>query len=289
MKRRWLSFLNDLGLQLLALYLVIIIPALGILLAFDQLAGQEIQADVRANDLSLARAIALETDLSITKFLEAVEGLSRYQGVIDSDTAQMEEIFDIYLQTRPDVNLIYRLDNEGMMRYHYPTGPGSTVGDDFSFRDYYQSALLSKTALVSMGRISPTTNQAVATAVMPIRRGQDFLGVVATNIKLESLSQTLEEIVTSRRLDEDFEIVILDANAQIIASPDREKLLQPADSLLPYIYAPLLAGKSGTRIDVNADDEERRRRQQHQAVRHIPATFGLKFQNAETEELSRSE
>ncbi len=257
MKRRWFSFLNDLGLQLLALYLIIIIPALGILLAFDQLAGQEIQADVRANDLSLARAIALETDLSITKSLQAVEALSLYQGVIESNTAQMEEIFDIFLQTRPDVNLIYRLNNQGEMLYHFPVGPGSTVGDDFSFRDYYQSALLSQTALVSKGRISPTTNQAVATAVMPIRKDHEFLGVVATNIKLESLSQTLEGIITSRRDDEDFEIVILDANAQIIAYTDPAKLLHPADSILPNIYAPLLAGKSGTRIEENAEGEER--------------------------------
>ena len=257
MKRRWLSFLSDIGLQLLVLYLVIIIPALGILLAFDQLAGQEIQTDVRANDLSLARAIALETDLSIKKSLQAVEGLSLYQGVIESDVTQMEEIFDIFLQTRPDVNLIYRLNNQGEMLYHFPVGPGSTVGDDFSFRDYYQGALLSQTALVSKGRISPTTNQAVATTVMPIRKDREFLGIVATNIKLESLSQTLEGIIASRRTDEDFEIVILDANAQIIAYPDPEKLLQSADSLLPDIYAPLLAGKSGTRVEVDASGEER--------------------------------
>ena len=257
MKRRWLSFLSDLGLQLLVLYLVIIIPALGILLAFDQLAGQETQADVRANDLSLARAIALETDLSITKSLQAVEGLSRYQGVIESDIAKMEEIFNIFLQTRPDVNLIYRLDKNGIMLYHYPAGPGSTVGDDFSYRDYYQSAVRSQIALVSKGRISPTTNQAVATAVMPIRRDREFLGIVATNIKLESLSQTLNEIVASRRIDEDFEIVIIDSSAQIIAHPNPENLLQPASSILPDIYAPLLAGKSGTRIESNANGEER--------------------------------
>ena len=72
MIRRWISPLKDLGVQLLSLYLLIIIPALMILFAFDKLAGQRIQADVRANDLSLARTIALETDLSINKSLQAV-------------------------------------------------------------------------------------------------------------------------------------------------------------------------------------------------------------------------
>lgn len=256
-RRRLFFFFNNLGVQLLVLYLIIIIPALGTLLGFDYLAGQEIQTDVRANDLSLARAIALETDLSITQSLQAVEGLSQYPGVIKAHTPEMEDIFEIFLQTRPDVNLVYRLDQNGRMLYHYPVGPGSTVGDDFSFRDYYQSALFSQTALVSKGRISPTTNQAVATAVMPIWQGDTFLGIVAANMKLESLSQTIEDIYASRRPEEDFEIVILDSNAQIIAHPEASYLLQPADSFLPNIYAPLLAGKSGTRIEIDSKGEER--------------------------------
>ncbi len=257
MKHRWLTFFTDLGLQLLALYLLIIVPALGVLLAFDYLAGQQIQADVRANDLSLARAIALETDLSIMKSLKAVEGLSEYTSVIEANSEEMGEIFNIFLQTRPDVNLIYRLDADGTMLYHYPVGPSSTVGDDFSFRDYYQKALFSSNALVSKGRISPTTQQAVATAVMPIRDGQHFLGIVATNIKLASLSKTLEEIAASRRPEEDFDIVVIDSSAQIIAYPDPSHLLQDASELLPNVYAPLLAGKSGTRIEADHNNIER--------------------------------
>ena len=169
----------------------------------------------------------------------------------------MGKIFNIFLQTRPDVNLIYRLGANGIMLYHYPIGPSSTVGNDFSFRDYYQNALTSKKALVSKGRISPTTNQAVATAVMPIWDGNHFLGIIATNIKLVSLSETLGEIVASRRPEEGFEIVILDSSAQIIAHPDSHFLLENAQSILPAVYAPALAGESGTQIKNNAEGEER--------------------------------
>ncbi len=257
MIRRWISPLKDLGVQLLSLYLLIIIPALMILFAFDKLAGQRIQADVRANDLSLARTIALETDLSINKSLQAVDALSLYPSVLTSNPEKMGKIFNIFLQTRPDVNLIYRLGANGIMLYHYPIGPSSTVGNDFSFRDYYQNALTSKKALVSKGRISPTTNQAVATAVMPIWDGNHFLGIIATNIKLVSLSETLGEIVASRRPEEGFEIVILDSSAQIIAHPDSHFLLENAQSILPAVYAPALAGESGTQIKNNAEGEER--------------------------------
>ncbi|MCP4140830.1 MAG: GAF domain-containing protein [Chloroflexi bacterium] len=255
--RRWISPLKDLGMQLLFLYLLIIIPALIVLFGFDQLAGRKIRENVKASDLSLARAIALETNLSISKSMQAVEGLSQHSGVLSANTAEMEDVFSVFLQTRPDANLIYRLDESGVMLYHYPIGENPTIGNDFSFRNYYQNALLSKEALVSKGRISPTTNQAVATTVMPIWDDDDFLGVVATNIKLASLSKTLNEIISTYNPEEGFEIVILDSKAQIIAYPDADFLLQNAKSLLPQVYAPSLAGENGTLIANNDKDEER--------------------------------
>ena len=134
--QRWFRFHHDLGLQLLALYLLLIIPFLATLWFFDAAVGERIQNDVAANDLSLARAIAQETELSINNALEAVDELAKYPGVIAANPTAMENSFDILLRTRPEVNLVYRLDANGIMLYHYPIGPGSTVGTDFSFRDY---------------------------------------------------------------------------------------------------------------------------------------------------------
>ena len=212
------SFHKDLGLQLLSLYLLVIVPAILALFFFDQVVGRHVQNDVRANDLALARAIARETHLSITNSLQAVSRLASYPGIVEADPEGMESVFSIFLSTRPDVNLVYRLDSDGIMLYHYPTGPGSTVGVDFSFREYYQRARKTKKPLFSKGRISPTTEQPVATAVMPIWSEENqFLGLVATNIKLASLSETLLEIAGSHQPDEGFQVVILDSSAQIIA------------------------------------------------------------------------
>ena len=82
---RWFNFHRDLGLQLLALYLLLIIPFLVALLVFDGLIGHRIREDVQASDLSLARAIAQEADLSIGSALEVVKGLSGYPSVIAAD------------------------------------------------------------------------------------------------------------------------------------------------------------------------------------------------------------
>lgn len=257
MQRRF-RFHQNLGLQLLALYLLLIIPFLVTLWVFDRLVGERIQNDVAANDLSLARAIAQETDMSIRNALAAVEELAGYPGVITADINEMEKLFGVVLNTRPDLNLVYRLDADGIMLYHYPVGPNSTVGVDFSFRDYYQRSLTTTKPLVSKGRISPTTQQAVATAVMPVWSVDGrFLGLVGTNIKLASLSNTLSEIIFEHRTEDDLQLIILDANAQIIAYPEDEWLLRPASELLPEIYERALSGHSGTSTAIDILNKER--------------------------------
>ena len=256
--QRLLRFHRDLGLQLLALYLLLIIPFLITLWVFDSLIGERIREDVAANDLALARAIAQETNLSISNALTAVEELSKHPGVIASDVETMHELFGVILNTRPEVNLVYRLDADGIMLYHYPEELGSTLGIDFSFREYFQSARTSKQPLVSKGRISPTTEQAVATAVMPIwSMDGHFLGLVGTNIKLESLSKTLSEIVPKYQIAEGMQLAILDSSAQIIAYPDPEILLRPASDLIPDIYERVLVGESGTITTPDHNDEQR--------------------------------
>jgi PAS domain S-box-containing protein len=206
----------------------------------------------------LAQSISQEVDLAITKSLSIVEGLAKYPGVIQADSAEMQQVFSVILNTAPDVNLVYRLDASGFMLYHYPEGPGSTVGDDFSFRDYFQRALQTTRPLVSQGRISPTTNQAVATAVMPLwsEDGQ-FLGLVGANIRLESLSQTLTAVIAEHQTEEGLQVVILDSGNQIIAYPDSQFLLGPAGELVPESYLAYFNGERHSQILSSPHGEQR--------------------------------
>ncbi|MEJ2746717.1 MAG: cache domain-containing protein, partial [Anaerolineae bacterium] len=212
------------------------------------------ESDVKAADLALARAIAQETNAAMNSALEAVRQLGEYTAVIEADNAGMEDIFNTVLHSRTDVNLIYRLDSDGMMLFHVPVGPESTVGVDFSFRDYFQAALTAKSPLASKGRISPTTNQAVATAVMPLRDDNNqFLGVVATNIKLQSLSHTLVNIAQEYPGEEGFQILIIDSTGQIIAHSQPQFLLQDATAMIPQVTSAVLNQKAGNQILTDAD------------------------------------
>jgi PAS domain S-box-containing protein len=256
--KRLFSFHRDLGLQLLALYLLLIIPFLITLWVFDGLIGVRIRNDVQASDLALAQSISQEVDLAITKALNTMAGLSAYEGVTEANEAAMEDIFNLVLATSPEVNLVYRLDENGIMRYHAPVGPGSTVGVDFSFRDYFQAALLTDQPLVSLGRISPTTNQAVATAVMPLWSDNgNFLGLIGANIRLESLSKTLTAVISEHQTEDGLQVVILDAANQIIAHPDPQYLLRPAQDIIPESYLVNFNGESHSQIASAPHGKER--------------------------------
>ncbi len=215
---RPMSLRHNLGLQLLALYIMFIVPVLVGALVFDFFANQRLRHDVQAADLALAQAIARETDAALSNATRTVVNLATQQAVREADPAGMREIFKDIMLGRSDINLIYRLDANGIMLYHYPEGPSSTVGVDFSFRRYFKAARQSAGPVYSDGRISPTTNRPVATAVMPLwDDAHRFMGVVATNLALEKLSDTLSVIRgdPSQRLI----VSIVDGRQQIIAYP----------------------------------------------------------------------
>ncbi len=252
-----ISFRRDLGLQLLAFYLLFVGPVVLATLVFDRMSAQRLQADVKAADLSLSRAIAQESNTAMDSALQGVRQLATYPEVIQADPAGMEPLFRTVMSVRPDVNLIYRLDSNGIMVFHYPTGPGSTIGWDFSERGYFQRALTTHNPLLSTGRISPTTEQPVATAVMPLWSSDGhFLGVVATNIKLQALSHTLASIANEHRPEEGFEVAIIDSAGQVIANPNPPALLAVSSRKPEEVTQDVLNGQSGNLIISDSSGKE---------------------------------
>lgn len=254
---RLFSLRRDLGLQLLVLNILFIALVVAGTLLFENFASQRLEADVRAADQALARAIAQETNSAMENALQTVRQLADYEVVRETDLAGMEALFATLLSVRSDVNLIYRLDNTGLMVFHYPLGPESTVGVDFSFRDYFQQAQQTRNPLMSKGRISPTTNQPVATAVMPLWTDDGvFDGLVATNLKLETLSRTLAGIAGEYAPSERFNIVIVDAAGQIIANPTPALLLEDASLIMPPAVSAALVERQPGNLTAEAADGE---------------------------------
>ena len=209
--RRWLPLRRDVGLQLLALYLLLIIPVmLGLLLVGREI-GTRIRQNVEANDVSLARAIAQQTSISIGDSLKAVQELATYPDVVYASPGGMERLFGVILSTRPEVSLVSRLDADGTVLFRFPTESGTTADADTPL-SYFQTAFTRRNPFISEGRLSSATGQPVATAVMPIWSSDGvFLGLVGANIKLQSLSQTLTSTVSDYQSLEGLQVVVLDS------------------------------------------------------------------------------
>jgi len=248
---------RDLGLQLFALYLLLVVPVLAGALVFDSFARERLEQDVKAADLALARAIALETDAALNNALRTVAQLAQHPAVITVDRAGMAELFADVTRARSDVSLISRLGPGGVMLYHYPTGPGSMLGLASAFRDYFKDALRTNHPVVSKGFVSPPTRQPVATTAMAVYSASgDFLGVVATDIRLQSLSDTLAAIAREHRPEEQFQVLIVDSSGRVIAHPDSSFLLSEISPILPEVIQSVLSGHSGNLICTGENEEE---------------------------------
>ncbi len=238
---------RDLGSQLLFLYLAFVGLFVLVAMLFVSYAQQRLKDDVSASNLALAQAIAQETNTAMGNTLLTVQQLADYEAVQTAVPSQMSPIFQAVMAGRDDINLTYRLDGDGVMLFHYPDSPESTVGKDFSFRDYFQRAALTHKPLVSLGRISPTTNEAVATAVMPIwSEENEFLGLVGTNLKLQFLSDTLTSIVQQYGKEAEFQLFIIDHAGQTIGHSDPAQLLEDTHISLPEVTTAVLHANSGT-------------------------------------------
>ena len=124
---------QDLRLQLLALYLLFVVTTFVVALFFFYNAGQRLRADVAATDLSLVRAIALETDSMLLNAKDAVVAFAQVPAVVQADPAGMEAAFTAGAAARQDINLFYRLSADGIMLTTIRQGPGQLWTVNFPF------------------------------------------------------------------------------------------------------------------------------------------------------------
>lgn len=233
MFRRWRQ---DIRVQVVATYLGVVVVIVLVFFLLARLAEGRLRADVEAADRALAQSIALETETSLRFALQAAATLARQDAVLHRDVEALNVLFGTTMKARPDLVLVYLLGEDGTMIFHYPVGPGSTVGWNFAFRDYFQAALRTTHPVLSRGRISPTTQKPVVTAAAPVRDAQGrFLGVVGLNISLERLSEALRTIVAEQaRQGHTVGISIFDHDGQLVADANTEWLLHPAFALTTW-------------------------------------------------------
>ena len=148
---------RKISLQLLSLYLLFVIPVLlggAGLYVFQQ---NVLTQNAFQSDLGLAQAVALEVGANLRAATEIDSELSTTQAARDLDLKQLASVFANAYQRSPGYQPVLCLRSDLVTwSSTIPISP-SAIGENFSFRDYFQGALKSNTPFISSGSISAIT------------------------------------------------------------------------------------------------------------------------------------
>ncbi len=200
-----LTFLRrSLLAQLLGTYLCFVAIALGAGLIVSGIAQRQLWVDAEANNLALARSIAHEigerSQAARTALLRLVNLDDQNLGDLAAKAmtspavaGQLQARLRDYKNASRDVDLIYWLDENAIMRVSVPEYP-LTIGADFSQQPAFRSSRAANGLFTANG-LDRTTLSAVIVIAHPLRDSSGaFRGLVAMNIPRETLSAPLAAI-----------------------------------------------------------------------------------------------
>jgi PAS domain S-box-containing protein len=92
---------------------------------------------------------------------------------------------------------------------------------------------------------------------MPLWSGNDsFMGIVATNIKLQSFSHTFGRIIADLQTETAFQLVIVDSEGQVVAHSDPQLLLTDFREMNEQVTSSVLSGRTENIVDINGNKQE---------------------------------
>src|SRR5579872_666678 len=249
---------QKISLQLLSLYLLFIIPVLlggAGLYVFQQ---SVLTQNAFQSDLALSQAVALEVGANLRATTEIDSELSSTQAAKDLNLPQLSSIFANAYRAHPNISLYYVCDPSGNMLINYPFHQ-STIGENFSFRDYFQGALKSNEPFISSGRVSTTTlTYVVSVATRIINNRGKTVGVMVINLSLDKFTSHLRTVHQRLSPSSEVDLWVIDYKGQPVATTRAPfTLLNPHEGYSGLVLAAqnALQGKAGNLIahDQNRD------------------------------------
>lgn len=234
--------------QLIGVYLVLVLIVIGSGVEIDILGQREIHDQMRNADVALAQEVAFDTYTTISQTeTSLVEIEWAVAGNANNPTA-MANMFAAFEAARPDIDRMYWLDANGIQRVSVPANP-QTMGAGYATTSLFQLVQLSDAPVVQGGTVDATTAHDVVTVAKAVYDSHGrFLGMLATTLLLDDLSQPLGMVTAAQTLQgQHITISLLDDRGLLIAAPDpaHAPLLRKEDDRLPGA-AEGLAGTSAT-------------------------------------------
>ncbi len=247
---------RSLLMQLLCVYLVFVLIVLATGIEADRVGQGQLVTEIQSTDVALAQEIAFDTDTRVTSIENSLVALSQLPTMREGVGDDMLEAFTAFKVSRHDIDQIYWLDATGVMQASEPVNL-RTLGASFSTQPLFQRALKANGVIVQAGIVDLTTFNADMNFTLPVRDASGhLLGVLGAGVLLDGLNAPIEAVMNAQAAQhETLRISILDQLGNLIASPDRERLLQPGLAMLPGA-ARALQGATSTQVAQGPEGQE---------------------------------
>lgn len=148
----------------------------------------------------------------ISKAYGISEELAKSPDILTMDTEIQSPILADCVERNPYLELLYIQDTTGMQ-----TGRSSGELADRSERWWFKQTVADKVSFVSKSYYSVNTGSPCASIFFPMYNEGEFIGVFATDIKLQSL---VDLVVEYSDTDNDKTVFIIDGEGTVVAHPD---------------------------------------------------------------------
>jgi signal transduction histidine kinase len=247
---------RSLLLQLLCVYLVFVLIVLATGIEADRVGQGQLVNEIQRTDVALAQEIAFDTDARVKSIENSLMALSQLPTIREGVGDDMLEAFTAFKVSRHDIDQIYWLDATGVMQASEPVNL-RTLGTSFAAQPTFRRALTANGVVVQAGIVDLTTFNADMNFAMAVREANGrLLGVLGAGVLLDGLSAPIDAVMNAQAAQhETLRISILDQQGNLIATPDRERLLQPGLAMLPGA-ASALNGATTTQVAQSPGGQE---------------------------------
>ncbi len=247
---------RSLLVQLLSVYLLFVVVVLIGGVAVDALVEQQLRNDAQVSDQALAQEIALQTSVQLHDAEDALISLGKL--VVQTHTSDaIVTDFRTFQAARNTVDHVYWLDPLGGITVAWP--PVEIVAE-FSPPNVVQQARIAMHPVFEVGIVEIATQTPVTPGVIiaaPMRSSSgNLVGIIAVSLSLQELSDPLTSVVQAqqhqgRRLL----ISIIDDQGRLVATPDRERMLQTVLGELPGADSALQGHPPASRLAPGPDQQ----------------------------------
>lgn len=222
--------LTNLKPKLIAAFaLILIVPSLLIGLRSYEVAKNTLENQLLMSIEDNLNLLSLSIDNALQPKISDADKLSANLGELQEDNqAQINEIFEQYVELHPEVEGIYVGSEDGKL-IHTPT---VELGSDFDARErtWYQEAMTAQgSAVISAPYVSASNNEVVVTISKSMPDGS---GVVGIDIKLSHLQQLTGQI----KIGNEGYAMLLDKGGNFIVHPVNEAATKAKESFYENLY-----------------------------------------------------